>query len=229
MPGTIQTLVVFALFIVPGFLLRSGYVRTRAHGSAQADLYAIAEAVVGSLFLLAASWWLKGKEILEWAEDGTLSDHKDTVYFFVLGLLLAPYLICLGAGGAVNTSLRRFSRVRQRVRERPDITWRDHALNLIDGSGILLGPTVWDMAWNQLLAENEGESIFVRVGTRSGDQIVGAFEGGSWVGLSPEPRQIFLNAVYREEDDEWTGIQGTRGVLLDAEQIEYIEFVVPER
>src|SRR5919198_3323516 len=41
MPGTFQAHVVFALFVVPGFLLRAGYLKSRAHGAARVDLYAL--------------------------------------------------------------------------------------------------------------------------------------------------------------------------------------------
>lgn len=73
-----------------------------AHGSVEADLYALAEAMVGSLFLLAVAWWLRGRDIVGWAETHELSEHRDAAYMLGLALLLIPHPLGLVAGWVVS-------------------------------------------------------------------------------------------------------------------------------
>jgi hypothetical protein len=184
-------------------------------------LYALAEALVGSLFLLAIAWWFGGKSVFEWSEAGTLDQHLDTVYRFSFVLLFAPYLLGLIAGWLVNDLFARLERLRE-TKSHPN-SKVERFFGVLDASSLLEAPTVWDQTWNQFLSRR----VYVRVGTKSGQEIVGAFEYGSWVGLSPEPRQLFLSTVYRENppgSHNWEPVPRTKGVLIDAIEVEFIEF-----
>jgi hypothetical protein len=111
------------------------------------------------------------------------------------------------------------------MREEQAGTWsrREQAIALIDKIGLFGGPTVWDAIWAPFLSRR----TYVRIRTKTGQEIVGAFESGSWVGLSPEPRQLFLSTLYREEppgSHKWKSVDRTKGVFIDASEIESIEF-----
>lgn len=221
MPETLHAILLFAFFVVPGFLLRSGYLRTRAHGSVEADLYALAEAVVGSLFLLAIAWWIGGSDVVAWAEAHQLAEHRDAAYRLGLTLLLAPYPLGLAIGWLVNGGLELLERWRT-ARATPG-SKVEGFFKVLDASALLEAPTVWDQTWNAVSPRR----LYVRIGTKSGQEIVGAFDTGSWVGLSPEPRQVFLSKVYREKETgshQWEEVPKTKGVFVDAAEVEFIEF-----
>lgn len=219
-PSTIHALLGFVAFVVPGFLFRSGYVRTRARHTIDVDLYAIAEAVVGSLFILAAAWWWRGEDVLAWVQAGTLANHRQQTYWFLLALLLVPYPAGLVAGWARTA----FSRVVESFRPPDgDASRRSEFFYFLDSSGILTLPTVWDQAWNQV---GRLGALLVRVRTTSGKETVGTIEPGSWVGLSGEPRDVYLRRVYREDGSgDWEPIPRTEGVLFSASSVESVEFI----
>lgn len=210
MPDTLNALLLFSVFIVPGFLLQRGYLRARAHGVAQADLHALAAAIVWSLVVLAVAWWCGGQSVLGWLEAGTVNQHLKQTYGLALGLLLAPYPIGLVAG-VISTALAQKMEVIREERAEPGTKWA-RCLWVLDSFGFFGAPTVWDGVWGQFWTRR----IYVRVRTKTGQDIVGAFEKGSWVGLSPEPAQLFLSTVYREEpagSHNWKPVPRTIGSI----------------
>jgi len=222
---TIQAVFVFALFVVPGFLLRSGYVRTRAHGLAERDLYALARAVVGSAFLIAIMWWWNGSNIVNWFHAGTVRSHENAIYAHVAALLILPYPIGLLAGSLAGLALQILQRIREffdRPNAQPNNAGR-RLFKALDQSGLLSAPTVWDNMWNERFKDQAAP--YVRVGLKSGREIVGTFGEGSWVGLSPEPRQLYLSKEYRPDiAGGWEPVPDTKGVFVDASEIEFISF-----
>src|SRR4051794_14415683 len=101
-PTSPQTLLAFVAFVVPGFLLRCGYKKARYRGAVETDLYALAEAVVGSALVLAVAWWFGGREIVGWANTGTLAPHAQRMYWIVVGLLIAPFPVGMMLGWLVT-------------------------------------------------------------------------------------------------------------------------------
>jgi len=159
------------------------------------------------LFLLAIAWWFGGKSVFQWSEAGTLDEHLGAVYRLAAVLLLAPYPLGLAGGWLVYGAFNRLERIRDE-KSLPG-SKVEKLFRVLDASSLLEAPTIWDQTWNQFLSRR----VYVRVGLRSGQEIVGAFEYGSFVGLSPEPRQIFLSTVYREDppgSHKWQPVQGPR-------------------
>lgn len=221
MPETLQALILFAAFIVPGFLLQRGYVRARVHGPAETDLHGVAAAVVWSLVVLAVAWWFGGESVVRWIHAGTLDQHLRHTYWLCLALLLIPYPVGLLGGVLTYQGARAAMRVRGRKAE-PGTMW-DVLFAGLDALGFFGAPTVWDGVWDRFLPRR----TYLRVRTKSGQEIVGAFEYGSWVGLSPEPRQLFISTVYREDppgSHTWKPVPRLEGVFIDAAEIETIEF-----
>lgn len=101
-PTSLEAALVFAVLIVPGLLLISGYNRTRAHSLPRRDLYVLAQAVVVSLAWVPALWLLGGRSVLDWGEAKTLRDHDGEVIGLVLVNLAIPLMVGLVAGRAID-------------------------------------------------------------------------------------------------------------------------------
>src|ERR1700759_3596988 len=91
MPDTFTAIAIFAGFIVPGYLVQRGYLRSRAHGIPETDLEGLAASVVWSVVVLACTWPFIGVSVVHWIESGTVDDHLSTMYALSLVLLLVPY------------------------------------------------------------------------------------------------------------------------------------------
>jgi hypothetical protein len=150
---------------------------------------------------------------------GELEPHRQTVYFFALTMLVAPFFVGLALGWLIDGVLAGV----KSLRSTPEGKTRG-AFSLLDASGLLQLPTVWDQAWSDLIGTSPR---FVKIRTSSGHEIVGSFDSDSWVGLSPAPRQLYLSNVYRKNGSgTWAKVPGTKGVLVDASQLELLEFIV---
>jgi hypothetical protein len=219
-PSAIQTLLAFAAFVVPGFLLRAGYVRSRAVSANAPSLYVLAEAVVGSLAVLAAAWWWRGEDALGWIQTGTLYQHKDKAYWFFLALLTAPYPAGVLAGWVVNT----LSNVYDSLRLSDGSEGFRHKLFYwLEVGGVFNAPTLWDDIWDDL--GRKPPLLMLRVTTPTGREVVGAVRWGTWADNSPKPRELFLEAVYRQDNQGgWERIPGHEGMFFHESSIESIEF-----
>lgn len=207
MESQFQSALVFALFVVPGFLLIRGYARGRTHAVPPLGLYALAEAIVASLLLLMIAWWpLHLGDIIRWADDGTLlATHEAALFWFTASMVLAPYPA--GRVGGV---------IMEAIGSRP----ASKVNKLMTRCDLLGPPTVWDSAWTQMKDQGRAWAIIRTIG---GDEIVGVFAADSRVGTSPLERQIYLEQEYGETADGF-GIISDEGVYVDESSIESIHF-----
>jgi Family of unknown function (DUF6338) len=219
-PTTLQTLLAFASFIVPGFLLRAGYVRSRVRGKATADLHVLAEAVVGSLAVLGVAWWWHGRDVVTWAQQGTLLQHEAEVYWFFAALLFVPYPAGLIAGWAVNGLANLYNSLRP---QSDAGRLHKYLFHLLDTGGVFTSPTVWDQVWAQVTRRRG--IVLVRIRTKTGGEAIGTFEWGGVVGLSPDPFDVYLRRVYRLVDGFWEPVANSEGILIRDEAIESVEFL----
>ena len=218
-PDAFQTLLAFAAFVIPGFLLRAGYVRSRAVSENVPALYILAEAVAGSLAVLAIAWWWRAQDMLEWARAGTLSDHQGRAYWFFLVLLLAPYPLGLLAGWFVNGLAAVYERFRPPDESRGPRHWLYYFMEV---GGVFNGPTLWDDIWDDL---GRKAPLILRVRTTTGRETVGAVEFGTWAENSPRPRELFLRRVYVEDDEGiWRADPASEGMFFHESSIESLEF-----
>jgi hypothetical protein len=220
------TTLLLALFlIVPGFLFRAGYLRSRARTSPEVDLYALAEAIVVSLVALALLWAWGIRDILIWAEEGTLTasdEHLDTLWWMLVILLAAPFPIGLDLGLLLNRIAGVLERFRRRQEAETQRTFGDRVAAFVESAGLLRNPTVWDEAWLRIRTEKR---FWVKVRTTTGEEIIGFFADKSRVGTSPAPRQLYLEAVYSyDEDGNFDTIPKGRGIYIDEAHIATIEF-----
>jgi hypothetical protein len=217
MEATVGTILVVLLFVVPGYLLRSGYLRSRARTSPEIDMYGFAEAIVGSLFVIAALWFWRGSDVLGWTEAHTLSKHEGRAFWFFVVLFAAPFWVGLLSGWAVDAITLWLESKRREAKG-----WRARGFAFLQHSGLIRHPTVWDDAWLRARAEKR---IWVRIFTVSGDQIIGIFADESRVGTSPTPRQVYLEYVeHLREDGSMAPVPGGKGIYIDAQHIAAVEF-----
>lgn len=108
------SLIGFVVLVVPGFLYVRGYFRGRARVTPEQPLYVLGQAVVASLLLIAAIWWLGGRHILHWAEHGTLDQrsHENYAYRFLVASLVLSFPTGLVTGGLVEWVIERSMRLR---------------------------------------------------------------------------------------------------------------------
>lgn len=86
-------------------------------------------------------------------------------------------------------------------------------------------PTAWDFLFDQR------EPAFLLIHLTDGDLIGGYWGGQSYAGSFPNDGDIYMEAVYKLNEDGGFGerVANTRGVLLRKEQYSFIEmFDVPE-
>jgi hypothetical protein len=91
MPDSVEAITIFALLIVPGYSFLTGYRLGRSHTRPDRDLYAIAEAVIVSVVILALGWF-RVEDFLGWIDDDTLSDHAGGALVLLLALIVLPFL-----------------------------------------------------------------------------------------------------------------------------------------
>lgn len=195
----------FAVLIVPGLLLTGGYNRRRAHAVPRRDLYALAQAVVVSLAWLPVIWLLSGTHVVDWASEGALADHQAEVVGIVIVNLLAASLGGFVAGYVVD-----------------EIASHPHGLpaRALGWIGVFSVPTAWDYAW---LRASTAQWAAVEV-TLKDDQVLNVvFDNGSFVGLSPSPREAFFDTEYRLVNDE-IEVQDHEGIWIRADDIVSLRF-----
>lgn len=212
MPASIEAAIVFAVLIVPGLQLISGYRWTRAHTLPRRDLYVLAQAVAVSLAWLPVVWLLGGDAVLGWLENETANDHQLEILGIVLLNLAVPLLVGLSAGLAIRE-----------MADRPDFV----LTRALKWTGIFEPPTAWDAAWIQA---DRGEWAAVRVTLRSGDEFGVLFDDGSTVGLSPAPRDLFFDTEYRVEADGSIVSESHEGIYIDGSEVVSLrlEYIEPE-
>jgi hypothetical protein len=64
----------------------------------------------------------------------------------------------------------------------------------------------------------------VLITLKDGSQIAGWFGKNSLASSELSERDIYLELVYKLEDDAWQPVARSAGILINAEEIRYIEF-----
>jgi Family of unknown function (DUF6338) len=207
-PLTLEAGVLFSVLVAPGFLLSRGYTRRRTHLEPERDLYALGQAIVGSLFLLATVW--VGLSVFDQANllrdlrEGHLDGHETVVFWMLVGLLLLPYL--LGGTAAALTDL---------VGNRPTRFPGRH----LRWTGLFDVPTSWDAIW---LRVKQHPWALVSIEFRDGTNVFGVWAKGSQVDLSPkQDRHVFLSEEYRYVDGAPQKVEGD-GIWIRSDEVAFV-------
>ena len=89
-------------------------------------------------------------------------------------------------------------------------------------SGRIINPV--PLAWDHFFGK--GKHCFVLVHLKNGNVLGGLYTGESFASSYPEPQEIFLSEVWRVDESGrfQHKIEETKGVLVNHEVIEYLEF-----
>jgi hypothetical protein len=233
-PDTAQAILVFLAVIVPGFLAMSGYRAGRAVPEHPEGLVTTARVITVSVFIAAVAWKLGGSELYEHAKAGTaLSSHEPSTYRLILGLLLIPPLAAFLLAQLVDAAASRVWKAREKLPEAPSgeahkepVSKRLHRWLLMSLSTRLLheGPTTWDRTWKQI--RRTQPYVFTRITTKGGREIIGTVTDRSRVAASPQPRDVYLEQVWREGDDgRYYPTAYGLGAFVAGSEIETVEWV----
>lgn len=208
MPLTFEAGVLFSVLIAPGFLLVRGYAQRRTRVGPDRDLYALAQAIVGSLFLLGVVWLgltLFGQDdLLRALRNGQVEGRETTVFWMVVGLLAVPYPLGWVAGEIMD-----------RIGKKPNspLGSRLRWTKLFDP------PTSWDAIW---LKVAEHRWALISVEFRDGTSVIGMLAQHSKVDLAPEKnRRVFFEEEYRYVNGIAQKVNG-RGIWIQTDDAAFI-------
>lgn len=209
MPTSLEAAALFAVLLVPGLQLIAGYNRTRAHTLPRRDLYVLAQAFVASLAWLPVVWLLGGGAVLEWLEEGRLTDHQAALLGVVLLNLAAPLAAGLLAGAAVVRMGMQPGGVAARA-----VTW----------TGLLSPPTAWDAIWT-LALRRDWAALEIELKDDRVFHVI--LDRRSVVGLSPGPRYLFFETEYRPDGDD-VAVLEHQGIFIDATEVRSVRLAQTE-
>ena len=92
------------------------------------------------------------------------------------------------------------------------------------------GRIINPVPWLGITFFGKGEHCFVLVHLKNGNVLGGLYTGESFASSYPEPQEIFLSEVWRVDENGrfQNKIEETKGVLVNHEVIEYLEFYTTE-
>ena len=79
-------------------------------------------------------------------------------------------------------------------------------------------PTAWDYKFHRV------SKTWVLVTLKEGKQVGGVFGSNSFSSSDPNERDLYLEKVYKVRDNTWEPVPGHTGILIKADEINYIEF-----
>jgi hypothetical protein len=236
-PETAQTLIVFVVVIVPGFLAMTGYRAGRAVPEHPEGLVTTARVIAVSVFISVIAWQLGGRELYEDARAGiALTSHEAHTYRVAVALLLIPPIAGFVLAQVVDAAASSVWNARDKLpptpgadkpRERLLARLRRWALMSLSTRLLHEGPTTWDRTWKQI--RRTQPYVFARITTKGGREIVGAVADGSRVAASPQPRDIYVEQVLRQDEDgKLRPTAFGLGAFVAGSEIETVEWVSQE-
>ncbi len=206
MPATAQQLIIFLLFVLPGFTYQA--VRARLKGPAPDDASATnrvlralgVSALLASLYAVAFGPYLvhlsRAYPLRPGAGQGLLAHPRQTGAL-ALGLVFAVPALLAGLD---------YLRLR-----------RGWTLKLTYDPT----PRAWDFAFRDI------KPTYVRILTTDGIWLGGWYGEDSFVSSYPEPREIFIQAAHRMREDGTIGAEqsGSDGLYVRCDDIRSVEFV----
>ncbi|MGN6372666.1 MAG: DUF6338 family protein [Solirubrobacteraceae bacterium] len=237
MPETAQTIILFVVVIVPGFLAMTGFRAGRAVPEHPEGLITTARVIAISVVIAVIAWRFGGRELYEHARAGTaLTSNETNTYRFVIALLAIPLVAGFALAQTVDLLASRVWQARENLPTQPGagqpeeprrIRWRRWVLLSLSGRLLHDGPTTWDRTWKQI---RRGEPyVYARVTTKGGRVLVGLVAEGSRVAVSPQPRDMYIEQVLRHAADGklYPTAHGL-GAFISGSEIESVEWVSHE-
>lgn len=202
-PTSVTGLLIFLLFVVPGFVYQTTRISVRGRLRFDLELSTrIVRAIVTSGIFGLVYLAILGNTLIEAAHgEGLGVDHPRIGAIVALagGILIPAGLALLPA-----PTWAWIDRLRAKL---PQVTKYDFT------------PTAWDKAFQS------AEECFIRVLTNDNRWIAGYYGPASYATSYPEPHQLFLEKAYEVSEDGTIRdeIEGTRGIIVDCTAIQLLQ------
>jgi hypothetical protein len=235
-PTTAQAAIVFLIIVLPGFLAQEGYRAGRAVLEHPQGLAAVARVIAISTAIALVGWKLGGRTVYINARHGTaLTIHEADTWRFAVALVVVPPLLGCIAGQTIDVCARLLGAVLDRLPPPPDAPTtesrrqraRRSTLKAISAGLLHEGPTPWDRTWRRL--QRTEPFTYARIVTTSGREIVGLVADGSRVAFSPQPRDLYIEEVLRQDKDgHYYPTAYGLGAFIAGDEIESVEWTSHE-
>lgn len=203
MPATVDAALIFAVLVVPGYLLSQGVEQGRNVDADRPDLHVLAKAVVVSVIWLAITWPIAVEDLVTWVDAETLGEHSYLAAAWRAGvLILLPYLVGRTLGELIERNVAVIAPILRAMR-----------------IGTTFG-TPWDLAWARVQAS--AGPVLVTVRLDDGNKLVGQFAKRSSASVSPQHHEVFLEEAY--EDDAGQLVIYHQGLHIDGDKIAAVSF-----
>jgi hypothetical protein len=231
MPSSAQAALVFLVVVVPGFVAIAGYRRGRAAPEYPEGLVAAARTITVSAIIALVAWRLGGREVYEHARAGTaLRSNESNTFRFAVALLVLPGLAGFVLGELTDWSAQRVARAgdglppRSSDAEGLSLRMKRKLLEVLAVRLLHEGPTTWDRAWKHL--RRSEPFVYVRIRTKSGEEIIATVADRSRIAVSPQPRDLYVEEILRQaEDGRYYPTAHGLGAFVMGSEIESVEWV----
>lgn len=202
-PTSVTGLLIFLLFVVPGFVYQATRISVRGRLPFDLELSTrIVRAVVTSGIFGLVYLLLLGSTLIDAVHGSGFGFEHPRVGALValLGGIVLPAALAL----VPAPDWEWVGNLRARF---PEIVKYDFT------------PTPWDKAFQS------AEECFIRILTNDNRWIAGYYGSASYATSYPEPHQVFLERAFEVSEDGTIGreIDGTRGVIVDCTAIQLLQ------
>jgi hypothetical protein len=236
-PSSAEAALVFLILFVPGYLYLAGYRLGRAVTEHREGIGTVAKVIAISAVIAVVAWKLGGQDLYEAVRTGTaLTTGEAFTWRFVVAILAIPGLLGFVAGELVDEAAHRVSEAldRRRDPQPTDLSRRKlkvrachTALEVMGGRLLPDGPTTWDRVWRHL--RRTQDYVYVRVTTKSGQEIVGTMTNRSRIALSPQPHDLYIEQILRQaEDGQYYPTAYGLGAFVSGQEIDVLEWASSE-
>lgn len=187
-------------FVVPGFIIY--YIKAKFSPEKQENT---ANYVFRYMFYSSINFTLISP-IIYWAVKSRFYiDHPyRTAGFWAIGMFFCPIMLGVLIGIANQKE------------------WDKRILNRFNINPVHRIPTAWDYKFSTI-----EEHSWIIVTTKDDKKIMGLYSSNSFSSSETGERDLYLEKQYirNKYDDEWVELPNSKGVLIKADQIKFLEFM----
>lgn len=191
--GNYETVLYTALFLIPGFVMSSAY-SSMVPIRASEPQTSILRFLIFSLLNYVLWWWL----LYELVKQKYWEEHALIWVLILFALLvISPYLLGLIAGIFTKKE------------------WIRNLLKKIGVNPIHHVPTAWDYVMDQ--------PAYVIITLKDDSVVYGFYGGQSFASSVPIERDLYIEATYDFNDNQWISDERTVGIWIPQGEIKHIE------
>ena len=204
LPTTIETLIIIALVISPGYVFTQIARRSIAHIEEPTDLRFLLTIITAGVAIQALAFPLYTRFLLGYYVQGTILEHQTEAFLWLVTVcFVAPFVLGALAGRAVSWG------------------WVEKLLDMVGLGYIDRMPSAWDYVILQK------RSRYVRVHLKDGKGMIGGiYHKDSLASTDPDRPDLYLEQAWQLDS---TGafekvLPGTSGVWISQHAMEYVYF-----